>query len=422
MAGTHVVDRWMGLVGQHIEEHGLVGVVVLERRRGSASAGGPRAGTGHVRTLPVELDGTADRRPIACALVADQGKKTTGPTSRQVAPSSRTNAPAGATRPRKGRVPEAAAPPPRRGLSAGLFGGLLSGRRGATPADDGSAGGDDVGDVPEVADADVTDDAVAAPARPAKAHPYGAGALLLVFLGAQVAASIAFVIAQSSTSYDFTVPAGVGAAVGQASSQFGQSLPLDIGVPPPMWLTALLQLPLWLGLAAGPVWFAVRKGRGVVADLGLRMRAIDVPVGLAIGVAAQLVLVPLVYLVLRPLLGVQDVSAAARELTDRATDPLSIVLVFAIVGIGAPIAEEIYFRGMAQRIFARRLSPVWAIVAAAAFFAGTHLQPLQFPALFLFGIVLGVLAWRTGRLGPALWAHVGFNVVAAAGLLYGFGP
>ena len=52
----------------------------------------------------------------------------------------------------------------------------------------------------------------------------------------------------------------------------------------------------------------------------------------------------------------------------------------------------------------------------------THLQPLQFPALLAFGVILGVLAWRTGRLGPALWAHVGFNVVAAAGLLYNFGP
>jgi membrane protease YdiL (CAAX protease family) len=47
---------------------------------------------------------------------------------------------------------------------------------------------------------------------------------------------------------------------------------------------------------------------------------------------------------------------------------------------------------------------------------------LQFPALLVFGIILGVLAWRSGRLGPAIWAHLGFNVVAAAGLLFHFGP
>ena len=62
------------------------------------------------------------------------------------------------------------------------------------------------------------------------------------------------------------------------------------------------------------------------------------------------------------------------------------------------------------------------VFAAAAFFAATHLQPLQFPALLLFGVILGFMAWRSGRIGPAIWAHVGFNVVAAAGLLFQFGP
>ena len=250
---------------------------------------------------------------------------------------------------------------------------------------------------------------------------YGAGALLLTFLGAQLLSSIAYTIATLWTTYDFTVPVGNGAAVGQASAQFTTDQALAIGVPPPLWLTALLQLPLWFGLAAIPIWFAIKRGRGVVADLGLRMRATDIPLGLAVGVFCQLVMVPVMYLLLSELIGVKDVSAAARELTDRASSPISIILLFLIVGIGAPIAEEIYFRGMAQGIFGRRLRPLWAIVAAAAFFAATHLQPLQFPALLAFGVVLGAMRWRSGRLGPSIWAHLGFNVVAAASLVFGLG-
>jgi membrane protease YdiL (CAAX protease family) len=46
-----------------------------------------------------------------------------------------------------------------------------------------------------------------------------------------------------------------------------------------------------------------------------------------------------------------------------------------------------------------------------------HLQPLQFPALLVFGVILGVLTVRYGRLGPALWAHVGFNATTLASLL-----
>ena len=250
---------------------------------------------------------------------------------------------------------------------------------------------------------------------------YGAGALILTFLGAQLLSSIAYFIASASSTYDFIVPAGVGAAVGQASSQFSLEQTLAVSVPPPLWLTALMQLPLWFGLGAIPIWFAVKRGRGVVADLGLRFKAIDLPIGLAIGVACQLILVPVIYFGLSKLIGVKDVSAAARELTDRASSPVSIILLFLIVGIGAPIAEEIYFRGMAQSIFGRRLRPHWAILAAAAFFAATHLQPLQFPALLAFGAVLGVMRWRFGRLGPSIWAHLGFNIVAAASLVFNLG-
>ena len=115
----------------------------------------------------------------------------------------------------------------------------------------------------------------------------------------------------------------------------------------------------------------MNKGRGVVAELGLRMKPLDVPIGLAIGVAAQLLLVPVLYWLLFRTIGTRDVSAVARQLTDRATNPLAVVLVYVIVGIGAPIAEEIYFRGFAQRVFGRRIRPQWAVLASAAFFAAS---------------------------------------------------
>ena len=319
------------------------------------------------------------------------------------APSSRTNGPNGATRTPKGKIPVAAESPKR---SRRIFGGGLPTGKSPESTKNSNDGAYDA----------------AADALRKKKFAYGAGALIIIFLGAQLASSLVYALVQSRTTYDFTTPVGVGAAAGQASSQFAAGQMFSISVPPPLWLTALMQIPLWLGLGGAPIWFAIKKGKGVVADLGLRMKLTDAPIGLAVGVASQLVLVPLVYLALRPILGVKDVSAAARALTDRATDPLSIVLVFLIVGIGAPIAEEIYFRGMAQRIFGRRLGSWAAIFAAAAFFAATHLQPLQFPALMLFGVVLGFMAWRSGRIGAAIWAHVGFNVVAAAGLLFDIGP
>jgi hypothetical protein len=334
------------------------------------------------------------------------GSSSKGAGRKEVAPSSRTT-PKGS----KGRVPVAAADSRAARRQAAAERRAEDDRRRAETVEE-----------PEVLDDAGRDDDTADPSGEAAPRPVFRGwTVFLVFAAAQVAATVAYVIAQSSTEYSFAAPTGVGAAVGQASAQAATGQIIDVWVPPPLWVTALMQLPMWLALGGIPVWLAVKKGRGVIAELGLRMKPIDVPVGLAVGVASQLLMVPALYWVVFKLIGTKDVSAAARELTDRATDPLSIVLVFVVVGIGAPVAEEIYFRGMAQRTFRRRLRPHWAILASAAFFAASHFQPLQFPALFLFGIVLGVLAWRAGRLGPALWAHVGFNVVTAATLVFHLG-
>ena len=281
-------------------------------------------------------------------------------------------------------------------------------RKAPARADDADEGGEHV-------------DAELVEAGPKPKRAFTGWRVVLVFLGAQVAGLIAYSIASSSTSYDFQVPPGAGAAVGQAAGQTLTGQPLDVTTAPPIWLTMLMQLPLWAVLGGVPIWLAVTKGRGLVAELGLRMKAIDVPVGLAIGAACQLVMVPALYWLVFKAVGARDVSADARELTDRATDPLSILLVFVIVIVGAPLAEEIFFRGMAQRTFLHRIHPRWAILASATFFAASHFQLLQFPALLVFGLILGFLAWKADRLGPAIWAHVGFNAVTAVGLIYHVG-
>jgi membrane protease YdiL (CAAX protease family) len=212
----------------------------------------------------------------------------------------------------------------------------------------------------------------------------------------------------------------VGAAFGQVTGHLatGTSPAYHGPLPLPLWLTALLQIPLWACLLGVPIIATVTKGNGPVRDLGLRVRAVDVPVGLAIGVAAQVVLVPLVYIPIFWVFGHQDVSAAARQLTDRATDPFGIVALFVIVGIGAPVAEELFFRGLTQRSAERRVGATVAWIGTAAFFAVTHFELLQLPALFLFGLLLGWLARRTGRLGMGIFAHLGFNLMAAAALVW----
>ena len=185
----------------------------------------------------------------------------------------------------------------------------------------------------------------------------------------------------------------------------------------PLTMVAVLQIPLWLGYLGAPLWAARTKGNGIVADFGFRTRWMDAPIGLAIGVATQVALIPLLYIPIFWLTGDQDVSAPARGLTDRATDPVGVALLVSIVVVGAPIIEELFFRGLLLRSVEKRFGTRWALAATSLLFGAIHLQLPQFPALATAGLVFGILTVRSGRLGPAIWAHVGFNGIAVITLL-----
>ena len=186
----------------------------------------------------------------------------------------------------------------------------------------------------------------------------------------------------------------------------------------PLTVIAVLQIPLWLGYLGAPLFASIRKGQGIVRDYGWRFERRDIGVGLGIGVLTQFVAVPLLYVPIFLIFGEQDVSEAARELTDRATDPLGVILLVLVVVVGAPIIEELFFRGLFHQAIVKRGGHPWlAVAVTSVVFGGIHFQLLQLPALVLFGVVAGWLTVRHGRLGPAVWAHVGFNGVTVAVLL-----
>jgi membrane protease YdiL (CAAX protease family) len=188
----------------------------------------------------------------------------------------------------------------------------------------------------------------------------------------------------------------------------------------PLGVVALAQL----GLAGG--FFAVSwavtkfKGNGIVVDLGVRARWEDLWKGGLAGVATQLVLLPLLYWPIFELLdkSVDDLEGPAQTLTDRANGPVDVILLVLIVGLMAAVFEEIFFRGLMQRSLLKRgLHPVLAIGLTSIFFGATHFQLLQLPGLIVAGAVFGTLAYRADRLGPAIAAHLTFNMVTVIALL-----
>ena len=183
---------------------------------------------------------------------------------------------------------------------------------------------------------------------------------------------------------------------------------------PSLDITAILQSALWVGTLGIPLWLHFIKGVSW-KDFGWGFQKNDIFSGLLIGLGTQIA-AGLLYLPLKLIFDDIDVSEPARELVDKATG-FGVFLLFLVVVVGAPLVEELFFRGLTLKAFEKKMSSRLALLLSALFFAIAHLQLIQFPALFLFGLVAGYLVKKYDRLGRAVWAHVGFNAATVVALL-----
>jgi membrane protease YdiL (CAAX protease family) len=177
----------------------------------------------------------------------------------------------------------------------------------------------------------------------------------------------------------------------------------------------------WIGFGIWP-WVTTRlQGNGPRVDLGFAFRPVDLAWGVGGGlaaIAAGSVVAALTQAVTGPF------ESSAGEAVANAEVPRWVVIVFALCAlIGAPIAEELAFRGLAFASLARwahkRGLPAvpWAVVGSSLLFALIHLEPVRFPLLLTIGLVLAWVRVRTGRLGAPIVAHLVNNSLGVVGIL-----
>jgi uncharacterized protein len=85
---------------------------------------------------------------------------------------------------------------------------------------------------------------------------------------------------------------------------------------------------------------------------------------------------------------------------------------FAAVVI-APFCEEVFFRGFVFPGLLRGMSVGWAVLVSSLLFAVAHADPGSFPVLFVIGLALAILRWRTRSLWPCILLHMLNNGIAA---------
>lgn len=179
--------------------------------------------------------------------------------------------------------------------------------------------------------------------------------------------------------------------------------------------TLLGSVGLWFGFVGAPLVACRVQGSGdPLRDFELSIRRVDVVSGVVSGVGLQLAVLPALYWVLQMITGPLNVDGPASDLANRAGGPGGWLFLALVVGVGAPIAEEVFFRGLLRQTIGSRWGTVAGVVASSALFGATHFQAVQFVGLFAAGLTWAVLAERTGRLGAPIVSHMAFNLTTVA--------
>lgn len=102
-----------------------------------------------------------------------------------------------------------------------------------------------------------------------------------------------------------------------------------------------------------------------------------------------------------------------------AKNSFDIVFNLVVVAIIPGIFEEMFFRGVVQRLLTRITRKPWlSICIAAAIFSFMHFEFLGFLPRFFLGILLGALFWYSGSLWTCVLAHCLFNGIQVLALNY----
>jgi membrane protease YdiL (CAAX protease family) len=174
------------------------------------------------------------------------------------------------------------------------------------------------------------------------------------------------------------------------------------------------EIGLWTALAGTCLLASRRYGTGRLSDdFGFRIRAKDLTTGVG-GFLACFVVAGVVGSIFShtPFHGTNT-----GIIRNQKGNEVGLAVVAGIAAIGAPIFEELFFRGFLRLSLQTRIGAIGAVWAQAACFGLAHFQPNQglgsvsiIGGTMALGVVLGYLARNTGRLGAGMVAHGMFNL------------
>ena len=85
---------------------------------------------------------------------------------------------------------------------------------------------------------------------------------------------------------------------------------------------------------------------------------------------------------------------------------IGLIFLFLAVVVMAPIGEEIVFRGFLQKFLEEYWKDITrAVLVTSLFFAMIHFNPYWTIQIYLLGVILGFLSWKTKSVIPSIILH-----------------
>ena len=213
---------------------------------------------------------------------------------------------------------------------------------------------------------------------------------------------------------------GMGDAVISLVGAIGLSLVVSLGLmtqnidPENGWGLLIAFSAPWLAMAGWPLIATSIKGNGPKIDLGLIAPRTHLRLEFVAGLISLLVASVAAWIV------TQFTGPLSSTAGDVGLNQTGIVLViFVLMAMfGAPIVEELAFRGLLYGALAKAHVNEHLVVAITALvFALFHFEPKRFIILFTIGLILGEVRRRTGSTRAAIVAHIVNNTPAALYIL-----
>lgn len=202
-------------------------------------------------------------------------------------------------------------------------------------------------------------------------------------------------------------PQRPGGHLGRAVGQFTSGEPLRNDAVPIIWRMASL-VPGWI-VMLGVAWFLASITGKDKRGWDLRGKASDIPLGIGAGMFIQVPILTIVGILMTLVLGDFTQSGRAQELVDSLNSPFAYAALIIGVAVGAPLVEELFYRGIIQGALVEKLGDIPGLVLASIIFGAVHFSWIEFIPLAVAGLGFGLLALKTGRLLPAIIAHMAFN-------------